>query len=833
MANVWRRACGWVGLAARRSRIRRTSRGVSRSPAAVEEHAPSAASRPPRARPRGSARPQGDDRRGAERHDPLLVALAPHRGPTAVEVEVGAGRGRTARRPAARCRRGPRARRRRGPGCAGGSSSVGRGRVVEQPVDLVLVQHPRQPTVAARGGQAGRRVGGDDDPCAPATRSSAAAVDTFRATERRALPAGGEVGDVAAQQGAVHRLGPGDAAPLRPLDEPGQVAPSRPRPCAATPTVSEARKSSSCQAIGRGYRRATVTPRPTRSYQGPCAATQPSVSQAVQGQRQLGHRAARCAAPGAPGSRAPSRTPRAPPAPPHRVAGVRRLGRRPPGTMPSATSTSSASRTGWQPSARQLVGAGRGGAAHRAGHGHDVDVAVHRLPHRQQRPPARVGLHHHDEIGQRGDDAVAGREPPRRRAGAERRLAEQHAPRRHGRPEVRVAGRVGHVVAAADHADRRCPRAAGSSSTPRWAAPSMPRASPETTATPAAARSRPSARAIPAPAPVQRRVPTIATRGAVEHAEVALGEQDRGRDEVVGQLARVRRDRRGSRIATPAARCRSARRPSGSARCPAAGEAARQRVDRPPPLELLGRATAARAQADRRGSPHTPERRLVVHRAAPADRAEPSSVGSTRRPSAAATWAARQLGGRSVEVRDGAGHTPARGAARGPTGGRSGARSRAARWRRRTAAPPRRGGAPGTSAFARTPRRRGDAPGLGNPLGHVRGGLAVRLARAGPRPWAAGPRRAGRTGRAAARTGGAGSAPAGARSTGTRPDRPPGRTGTGSSRPPGGSAPGCVADAAARATRTTPSSSGCRSASITCGGNSASSSRKSTPLCAR
>ena len=53
-------------------------------------------------------------------------------------------------------------------------------------------------------------------------------------------------------------------------------------------------------------------------------------------------------------------------------------------------------------------------------------------------PPAARGLDDHDEIGERGDQAIARGEPPRRRRRARRSLGEQHARARRQPPRARA-----------------------------------------------------------------------------------------------------------------------------------------------------------------------------------------------------------------------------------------------------------------------------------------------------------------------------------------------------------------------------------------------------------
>ena len=214
---------------------------------------------------------------------------------------------------------------------------------------------------------------------------------------------------------------------------------------------------------------------PTRSYQPPSAATHPAgraAPPAVEGE--VGQRAARCARRGARGWPAPSRRRRAP-ACRRGSGGVRRSvdGRSSAAAVsPSATSTSVASRTGAQPVGDELVGARR-----TTGCAPSPGTAITGMSRSAASltvcidPPGGVRLDHHDEVGQRRDDPVAGGEPPRRRAG--RRAAPRSAAAlRCRRAAQRSRWRAGRR--------RRGPLPTTptgrppASSTPRWAAPSMP-----------------------------------------------------------------------------------------------------------------------------------------------------------------------------------------------------------------------------------------------------------------------------------------------------------------------------------------------------------------------
>ena len=81
----------------------------------------------------------------------------------------------------------------------------------------------------------------------------------------------------------------------------------------------------------------------------------------------------------------------------------------------------------------QPVRALAGRAAHGAGNGHHRDVAIGGLLHREHRSTGGVRLDHDDEVRQRRDDPVAGREAPGVGPRSERRLGEEQAGRRaHG-----------------------------------------------------------------------------------------------------------------------------------------------------------------------------------------------------------------------------------------------------------------------------------------------------------------------------------------------------------------------------------------------------------------
>ena len=85
---MWRSACGWVGTGARVSMIRRTSRGVSGLPRRFGNRTRRPAPRTSvGARP--AATPAAPTTAGSlSGHDPRLGALAHHRGPAPLQVEV-------------------------------------------------------------------------------------------------------------------------------------------------------------------------------------------------------------------------------------------------------------------------------------------------------------------------------------------------------------------------------------------------------------------------------------------------------------------------------------------------------------------------------------------------------------------------------------------------------------------------------------------------------------------------------------------------------------------------------------------------------------------------
>ena len=165
------------------------------------------------------------------------------------------------------------------------------------------------------------------------------------------------------------------------------------------------------------------------------------------------------------------------------------------GPAPAGRRSALASRCA--PVEEELVGAVGAGGGHRAGDGEHRHAASGGLHRRAHRPARGLGLHHHDDVGQGRDEPVPGRELPG--GGRRARAGTRSAPRRTGRPRARggraLAGRCGRG---------RCrpPRSGGApppTRAPAWAAPSMPRARPETTAMPDSARRRPSSWATSRP----------------------------------------------------------------------------------------------------------------------------------------------------------------------------------------------------------------------------------------------------------------------------------------------------------------------------------------------
>ena len=218
MAKVWRRAWGWVGLAARRSRMRRTSRG-DRAPAPpVEEHGfvggdPADDQRRPSVVEPG---PHRVDRGFAHRHLALLGPLAPDGDHGSVEVEVDQPQPAQLAHPQAAA-----VEQLEHGGVAQADRLVGR-RCGEKGVELGRTQDVGQPAVASRCRQARRRVGGDD-PGAAQPAEVAAEGGRLAGDRPAGVAPGGQVGEVAAQDQAVDVARPGQPGPLGPDDELGHV----------------------------------------------------------------------------------------------------------------------------------------------------------------------------------------------------------------------------------------------------------------------------------------------------------------------------------------------------------------------------------------------------------------------------------------------------------------------------------------------------------------------------------------------------------------------------------------------------------------------------------
>ena len=131
------------------------------------------------------------------------------------------------------------------------------------------------------------------------------------------------------------------------------------------------------------------------------------------------------------------------------VAAVRHGG----GRDRAPSSTSATSVTGVAPSRISWLVPGGGPVVHRPGHGHHLDRPLQRLPRRRQRTAALAALDHHDELAQRGEDAVALREPELLRLRARRPLRQQQTVAGHGLPQVGVDPRVRRVESVGHHAD--------------------------------------------------------------------------------------------------------------------------------------------------------------------------------------------------------------------------------------------------------------------------------------------------------------------------------------------------------------------------------------------
>ena len=229
VAKVWRSACGWVGTGALVSMIRRTSRGVSglprrfgnRNPPAGEGPASDATWQPP---------PQRRGGRAAERHDPCLAALAHHRGPPPLQIEVvGAEAAQLPHPQAAAVQQLDHGEVAPGQGdVAAGGRRVRRcrgvGPALEQRLEVVLTDHLRQPAGPPLHGQPDRRVGLD-----PAGAGGPAEVAAHRARLAGDAAPGvaprGQRGDPAPQCQPLDLGRTVEAEPLRPADEPLEVGP--------------------------------------------------------------------------------------------------------------------------------------------------------------------------------------------------------------------------------------------------------------------------------------------------------------------------------------------------------------------------------------------------------------------------------------------------------------------------------------------------------------------------------------------------------------------------------------------------------------------------------
>ena len=326
--------------------------------------------------------------------------------------------------------------------------------------------------------------------------------------------------------------------------------------------------------------------------------------------------------------------------------------------------------------------------------------------------------------------------------------------------------------------------AAPASSAPRWAAPSMPEREPRHDRHPRRREVAPSSRAMPAPAPVQRRVPTIATRGPSSAREVALGEEHRRRVEVVGQHRRGtpgRSPQAGS--ATPGlavATGRHVRRGIELVAGPAgAAPRGRARPGGTPPRHPTGRAARRGARGPIAGQPGEERRaaRCSVARSSP-PAPTPTASSPWGRPAARARpprGPAPIAIGRAVEVGDRAGD-PAdavQAACRQPTRAEGVLEQRA--WRRRTGGATSSSRRTGRSALTAHPAPVGDgARAAATRSATAADGSPRGLAEQVVDARAAAPRPGGRSGRAA----GPESrrryrARAGARCTGSRPAAPP------------------------------------------------------------
>ena len=389
---------------------------------AVEEDAASSSHRPARRR-LGAGRTPGDPGqpavqglrgRLAQRHLALLAALAPHREGAGAEGDVRAGRARTAPPPAGRTRRAPRARRRpaaaRSTGSsldpAGGSSSS------TSSSGAVSTRGSRPSPLGARSVRAGSVGDGADvaEPAEVAPQRGGLAGDAARRVAPRVSGRPGS-GGAATRSTAAGSSMPG---PPGPRHEPVEIATGRRRRVLADSVgqrpgelgeaprhLAERTDRSSPDLRHRPLR----TTRPS-GRASPPASSRPSAT-ATSGsgrpERSTTTSSVRASAaeelqqrrgrPASGGGRRSRRPPAGRPGlEPQRHEHVERVDRR-----RSAVD-------------EEEVGPLGRRAAHRAGHGHDRHAPLLRLRDRQQRTAPDPRLHDDEHVGQRGEDAVAGRE---------------------------------------------------------------------------------------------------------------------------------------------------------------------------------------------------------------------------------------------------------------------------------------------------------------------------------------------------------------------------------------------------------------------------------------
>ncbi len=106
---------------------------------------------------------------------------------------------------------------------------------------------------------------------------------------------------------------------------------------------------------------------------------------------------------------------------------------------------------------QQCVAAFRGRIAPRAGNDEDGPRVLEPVVGGDARAAAQRRLHHHDDVGERGDDAVAYGEPEPVGLGAESGLAQEHAGCTHALEQHDVPARVDDVEAGGDHAHDTAP----------------------------------------------------------------------------------------------------------------------------------------------------------------------------------------------------------------------------------------------------------------------------------------------------------------------------------------------------------------------------------------